>query len=114
MKKLRNRILVLAGIMVLVITGLAGCKKKSQCWNCEKMNYCEPFEDYHLGMLNLCEDCLNRIKPMSDRAAKAFGAEKTKCSECGKKRYCDPYNGDMLGEREICKECRARMESKTE
>lgn len=113
MKKLRNRVFIMTGIMVLAFTGLAGCKK-TECWNCEKMKRCEPFEDYHLGMLNLCEECLNLIKPMSDRAAKAFGAEKTKCSECGKKRYCAPYNGDMLGEREICKECRARMDSKTE
>lgn len=114
MKKLRNRILVLVGIMVLVITGLAGCKKKSQCWNCEKMNYCEPFEDYHLGMLNLCEDCLKLIKPMSDKSAAFFGAEKSKCSECKKMRYCDPYEDNQLGEQNLCKECRALMESKSE
>ena len=113
MKKMRYKILMLAGAMVLALTGLAGCKK-TECWGCEEMKRCDLFEDYHLGMLNLCEDCLNLIKPMSDKAAAAFGAEKTKCSECGKKRYCDPYNDDGLGERSLCKECRASIESTTE
>ncbi len=72
MKKLRNRILVLVGVMVLAFTGLAGCKKKSQCWNCEEMKYCEPFDDYNLGTLNLCKDCKKLIKPISDRFRENF------------------------------------------
>lgn len=66
MKKLRNRIFVLAGVMVLAFTGLAGCKK-TECWNCEKMKRCEPFDDYNLGTINLCKDCKKLIQPISDR-----------------------------------------------
>ena len=72
MKKLRNRMLALAVVMALAVIGLAGCKKKSQCWNCEEMKYCEPFNDYTLGEINLCKECKKLIEPMSNNFREFF------------------------------------------
>jgi len=72
MKKIKSRRLVLALIMAMAVIGLAGCKKKTKCWNCEEMKYCEPFNDYTLGELNLCEDCRKLIEPMSNRFQEFF------------------------------------------
>ena len=72
MKKIGKKTLVLMLVLMLFSMCFAGCKKKSKCWNCEEMKYCEPFNDYTLGELNLCKDCKKMIEPMSKKFEQFF------------------------------------------
>ena len=58
----------------MMAVGFAGCKK-TECFNCEEMKYCKPFNDYTLGEINLCKECKELIEPMSERFRAFFEGE---------------------------------------
>lgn len=65
MKKKLFRIMALVGLAAMMTVGFAGCKK-TQCYLCEEMKRCKPYDDYILGEMNLCKDCKEAIEPMSE------------------------------------------------
>ncbi len=65
MKKRAIRVLAVVGAVSLMMTGLAACKK-SVCEWCDEEKRCKV---YHLSMLgdkNMCKDCYELVKPISD------------------------------------------------
>ncbi|MDD5901358.1 MAG: hypothetical protein PUC73_10760 [Lachnospiraceae bacterium] len=66
MKKRTVRIVAILGIVLVMMLGLAGCKKKTECYWCGEMKYCEVFHASLLGDMNLCKECKELVEPISD------------------------------------------------
>ena len=65
MKKKVYRVMALVGIMALLMTGLAGCKKTVCDW-CGEEARCKTVYLSMLGDYNMCKACRKLVEPISD------------------------------------------------
>lgn len=65
MKKKWFKIMVLAGLVVMMTMGLAGCKK-SVCEWCGEEKRCKTVYLNMLGEYNMCKDCEELVAPISE------------------------------------------------
>ncbi len=64
MKKKLYKALTLAGLMAIMVMGLAGCKK-TECEWCGEMKRCKTVYLSLLGDYNMCKDCRELVAPIS-------------------------------------------------
>ena len=64
MKKKLYKALTFAGLMAIMVMGLAGCKK-TECEWCGEMKRCKTVYLSLLGDYNMCKDCRELVAPIS-------------------------------------------------
>lgn len=65
MKKKSLKIVALAGLVTMMMMGLAGCKKTVCEW-CDEEKRCKTVYLNMLGEYNMCKDCEKLVAPISE------------------------------------------------
>ena len=65
MKKKLYKMIALAGVVAMMMIGLAGCKK-TECEWCGEMKRCKTVYLSMLGEYNMCKECQEYVAPISE------------------------------------------------